>query len=134
MCDLLSDLLPDDFVKPPYSEDIGKAVSECTMESFDISTDGTGYFLVNGKKYLARKVALVFLRRFAARNDIRNSISPHHSLRRGTQKLIVDEIIYKWARRQNGTEDPWLAMKMEDSINTCGYDGQWKQSSLVGRK
>jgi hypothetical protein len=27
----------------------------------------------------------------------------------------VDEIIYKWARRQNGTEDPWLAMKMEDS-------------------
>jgi hypothetical protein len=70
MSDLLSDLLPDDFIKPPYSEEMGKAVSDITLESFNISTDGTGYFLVDGKQYLARKVALVFLRRFATRNDI----------------------------------------------------------------
>jgi hypothetical protein len=98
---------PVDFVKPPYSEDVGKAVGDATIESFSVRTDGTSHFLVDGQKYFAREVALVFLRRFAARNDITSSQPPNHSLRRGTQQLIVDEIMFKYARRRNGREDPW---------------------------
>jgi hypothetical protein len=103
------------FVKSLYPIDVSKAAGDATLDNFGATNDGTAYFLLDEQKYLAGKVALLFLRRFAAINDIRSSQPPYHSLRRGTQQLIVDEILYKLARLQNGREDPWCATIGKDS-------------------
>jgi hypothetical protein len=68
-------------------------------------------YFVDGQKYLARKVALVLLRHFAARNDIRSSQPTHHALRRGTQQHIVDPVRFKSARRTKGPDDPSHTIK-----------------------
>jgi hypothetical protein len=53
--------LPVVFVKPPYAIDVSKAAGDATLDNF-----GVAYFLLDGQKYLAGKVALLFLRRFAS--------------------------------------------------------------------
>jgi hypothetical protein len=103
--------VPVVFVTPPYAIDVSKAAGDATLDNFGVTNDGTAYFLLDGQKYLAGTVALLFLRRFAIRNDIRNS----QPLRRGTQQLIVDEIMYKLARLQIGLEDPSRATIAKDS-------------------
>jgi hypothetical protein len=62
MSDYNSDVLPVvDFVKPPFPQEVGTALVNATLDTFDISNDGTPYFLIIRKKYLARKVSLEFL-------------------------------------------------------------------------
>jgi hypothetical protein len=79
-------------VESPYTIEVNKAVADATLDNFGATNNGTPYFLLDGQKYLVRKVGLSFLRRFAARNGIHSSQRPHHSL---SQQLIVDEIMYK---------------------------------------
>jgi hypothetical protein len=119
-----SDAQPD-FVLPPYPKEVGDAVEKSSLNDFSISTDGIPYFQIDGKKYAARKVGPVSLRRFAARNDVKSSQPPYGSLRRGTQKLVVDELMYKIARRNNGEEDPWLTKTWKET--------QCKSSTSVNR-
>jgi hypothetical protein len=66
-----SDAQPD-FVMPPYPKEVGLAVEKAALKNFSISTDGIPYFHIDGKKYTARKVGPMSLRRFAARNNVKS--------------------------------------------------------------
>jgi hypothetical protein len=61
------------FGLPPYPKEVGVAVEKASLNNFPISTDGIPYFHIDGKKYTARKVGPVSLRRFAARTDVKSS-------------------------------------------------------------
>jgi hypothetical protein len=50
---------------PPYSQEVGDAVADANLESFTIMNDGTPCFIIDGKKYMARKIGPKFLRIFA---------------------------------------------------------------------
>jgi hypothetical protein len=59
---------------PPYPQEVGDAVADATLESFTSMNDGTPCFIIDGKKYMARKIGPRFPRIFAKKQ--RQKYSP----------------------------------------------------------
>lgn len=131
--------LPTGSVSPPTLEPIDEVrpkqkahpVATATLEHFIIKEDGKEYFKIDDKEYLARKVANTHLRRFATHNAVKKSDPPYHSLSRsGTQCEIIDEILLKISRRDNGEPDPWERKKAPDG-NKHSFVNRYRLANVI---
>lgn len=107
-------------------------VASATLDQLIRKNDGTEFFVIEGFELPARKIAVLNLRQFAKKNEIRSSHPPYRKLTRAsTQQQIVDEAMNMIARRQNGDPDPWLPSIKTQTDQYRGYVNRYRLANVV---
>jgi hypothetical protein len=108
-------------------------VATATLDHFILQDDEKEFFLVDGKEWPIRELKVDVLRKFAAKNNIKRSQPPYHSLgRNSTKAVIVHELLQKIARRDNGQPDPWLpSVRATTTDKKCSYVNRYRLDNVV---
>jgi hypothetical protein len=108
-------------------------VSSATLDNVAVKNDGKLYFAIDGHEWPAKEVNIEVLRKFAAKNELKRSQPPHHSLSRRSKKVdIIKETMLKMARLQNCQPDPWeIAHSAKAMDKKLAYVNRYRLSHVL---